>query len=381
MIKNIYLHIGLHKTASSSIQKSLGISTNHLKENGYLYPVFNIFGIRYFNHSIFFRNLFTNNPLTSDVNVRNRITTKEKQNEFIEEFKKQLHNQVEHFEGENLIFSGEFISILDSVGIKKMKEFFTICFNDQCVINILLIIRNPITRAPSIIQQNVKGSGHLSLNINNKKNRLFTKTATTFIEHFKKEKIEVIRFEDAIAYPGGPAAKILSVIGAPQKIINKVPNLHVNEKLSYEAVLILSTINERIPFKVNGVLNPLRANVKLKYFHEIPGTKFQITKDQQIAIWKNSIDDIKWISENFNCPAYQFDPDSLEDNEIIVKWETPTLNAISTLLEKQDKKVKNIIIKCIFHYIRKHKNQYPFHKRKKMYYYLASEWKKSLFNK
>lgn len=380
MIKNLYIHIGYPKAASSSIQMSLGKSSELLKKNGYLYPVFNIFGVKYSNHSIFFHNLFANAPQPSNVNLRNQITTEEKQYQFIDQFKKQLQEQLKSFKGENLILSGEGIIHLKTDGVRKMKEFFINLLGIQCNFCLIVVTRNPTSRIPSNMQQRVREGGVLSFERIFKTNTLFSHTLSVFLEHFSVSNFRIIRLEDTSSNRGGIIARLLNEVGLPPELIDKVPNVHINEKLSYEAVLILSAINKKIPFKVDGKLNPQRSSILLEDFHKIPGTKFQITEQQKIAIWKNSLNDTKWLSEKFNCPTYEFAQNSLKANEIVVKWDTKTLYAISLLLKKQDKAVKKIIIKGMFSYIWKHKNQYKQSRRMEIYYYLATEWKKSIFN-
>ena len=75
MIKYIFLHIGLHKTGSSSIQKSLAGSAGFLERIGYLYPVFRTGRHKIINHSMPFFSLFTDNPLKYHENILNGITT------------------------------------------------------------------------------------------------------------------------------------------------------------------------------------------------------------------------------------------------------------------------------------------------------------------
>jgi len=348
MIKNLYIHIGYPKAASSSIQKSLGQSTVLLQENGYLFPVFKVFGKMHLNHSIFFRNLFSDAQQHPIKNIRNHITTEEKQIQLINEFKKQLQDQLKNFEGENLIFSGEGIIHLKADGVKHIKEFFIDLLGPHCKFYLLLVTRNPVSRIQSNIQQNVREGGTLSFERIYKRNKLFHRTLTVFLEYFSVNDFKIISFEEAVSFPGGPAAKLLSEIGLPSEVIDKIPNVHANEKLTYEAMLILSAINEKIPFQLNGKLNPERENIRLNDFHKIPGTKFQLTYEQQKNIWQNSLHDIKWISEKFNRQEYKFDETHSNETEIFAQWNSVSLKAISLLLRKQNKIVKNIILKCVF---------------------------------
>lgn len=76
MIKNIFLHIGIHKTASTTIQNSLYTEREKLAEAGILYPVFNIRENNASNHSIAFYSLICEEPQKYHINVGHGFTTK-----------------------------------------------------------------------------------------------------------------------------------------------------------------------------------------------------------------------------------------------------------------------------------------------------------------
>jgi hypothetical protein len=62
MIKKIFVHIGVHKTGSTSIQQMLGRNREILIKHGFLYPVFKARSANIFNHSVPFVSMFKKNP-------------------------------------------------------------------------------------------------------------------------------------------------------------------------------------------------------------------------------------------------------------------------------------------------------------------------------
>ena len=77
MINNIFLHIGVHKTASTTIQNTLYSEREKLSDAGILYPEFRLGDIVISNHSIQFYSLFCEEPEKYHINVSHGFTTNE----------------------------------------------------------------------------------------------------------------------------------------------------------------------------------------------------------------------------------------------------------------------------------------------------------------
>lgn len=108
-MKTVYLHIGLHKTGTSTIQFFLAKNREKLKSLGYLYPFKTAA-----HHNLAF--------LVSD------IKKAQKENNNWEN----LFDEIENFEGENIIISSEAFSRSSNLGAsmisetrKKLKNFQT----------------------------------------------------------------------------------------------------------------------------------------------------------------------------------------------------------------------------------------------------------------
>lgn len=164
-MKKLILHIGLHKTATSTIQRSCYENRDLLKEQGFTYPYFKCSGELEVNHSHTFYSGFAENPRQYPMNIKKGFVKKkniEKLNQnLLKEFEQQCLN------AQNVIISGEDISALSSDGLSALKEYFErFDFN----IKVMCYVRKPYLHLCSRIQQKIrmgygilKDNGYLQL--------------------------------------------------------------------------------------------------------------------------------------------------------------------------------------------------------------------------
>ena len=137
MIKKIYIHIGLPKVASTSIQRSLAKSASFLKQKGILYPVFNINNKTISNHHVFFINRIFKNAENFDFNKNMGLINSKRIEEVNELLFKQFIKQLNSFEGNTLVFSGEFISFFNLQQLNAIKQFLLENINSKAKIEII----------------------------------------------------------------------------------------------------------------------------------------------------------------------------------------------------------------------------------------------------
>ena len=70
-MKRFILHVGFHKTATSSIQQTLALNLDQLAEQGYRYPIFEYNGLKITNHSIPFYSTYCKEPQKYNMNIMN----------------------------------------------------------------------------------------------------------------------------------------------------------------------------------------------------------------------------------------------------------------------------------------------------------------------
>ena len=152
MNKICYLHLGLHKTASTSFQSTCKRNENLLKSFDITYPTFKCSAKNknsVINHGIPICSLFHQEPKKAPVNIRWNIC--DKIDEINTSYNKQLEEYLE--ESNNIILSGESISTL---GKDEINKFINKVKNYDYKVKALALVRRPYAFYCSSIQEMVK---------------------------------------------------------------------------------------------------------------------------------------------------------------------------------------------------------------------------------
>lgn len=73
MDKIIYIHMGLHKTGTTTLQTLLSCNKEILRKQGFCYPISSLFTI---NQSIPIYSAFCNSPENYHINIRQKLSKK-----------------------------------------------------------------------------------------------------------------------------------------------------------------------------------------------------------------------------------------------------------------------------------------------------------------
>lgn len=159
MTKVCYLHLGLHKTASTSIQATFAQNACLLQERGITYPVFSLPEAKMpkiINHSIPVYSLYCERPEKYHVNrrwgVQNNI---EKVNSAYEE---QLASYLST--SGDIFISGEDVSVLP---MKSLSRLICTIQSYDYQIKAIALVRDPYSMFCSEMAQYVRGGRHFPL--------------------------------------------------------------------------------------------------------------------------------------------------------------------------------------------------------------------------
>jgi hypothetical protein len=344
MIKNIHVHIGGHKTGSTFIQESLGKIRDVLLVRGCLCPLFEIDGTLVNNHSVPFYSIFCKNPELYRPNVLRGYDTPDKVRKLNENHKKQLSQQLDKFDGETLIISGEDISTLDREGIQNLKEYLLRITNGDAAIKIIFFCRHPITYARSHIQEVVKGGQILEQEMENYASFARSHYQTrlgNFLSVFSHDDISVIKYEDAISHTQGLLGTFLSVVGMDPSLGEHLKDDRVNGSLSFESISLINAINRNVPRFVNHAPNSEWSACGHRLIRQISGAKFHLDREYNLRIWSESHDDMTWLCKNFSLSPYQFSEEDASENQ---RWDTDVLEQIHDLLPRVPLFARDIIL-------------------------------------
>ena len=245
----LFLHIGLHKTASSSFQLSCAGNQATLQKQNVFYPLFDCPGTihkKINNHSIPLFSLYTTHPESYPINLHWEIEDIVSVNQ---SYTQQLQQALEC--DEDLLLSGEDIASLE-------VDELTNCLNDMRSSGRELVmfacVRSPYAFHCSQVQQQVKdGVAMNPVGLCPQRHRV-SKLKQVF-----GESLHWIPFADACRHAQGPVGKFLDFCGIDPTTIT----IHnSNEGRSAELVRIQNLLNHHQPRIRDNALNPQYIRVR-----------------------------------------------------------------------------------------------------------------------
>lgn len=311
---DIVLHVGAHKTGSSSIQATLNAARYDLLNEGIgLYE-----GV---NHTDFYRG-FTDCHESYHQYYRGwrRKIRKDETRNKIKQFYSRRQNKLE-------IVSSEDISLLSIEALSDLKRFlFKECGFSK--VTVICYLRAPLDYLNSSIQQFIK-PGLTSLNdilndrfdnyrlqgcpsfmggAQNILQQLYFPIPEKLVQVFGRESVKFIKLEDAASK--GVTAELFRQIGDGYEL-SWLEEIRKNESMSHEACLLISEFNDRNPLlQVNYKLNKQRNREKcyVPFVRNIDGRKANLLNYSvlDLALLNSSIKSVNQAvdKELFECISF-----------------------------------------------------------------------------
>ena len=256
----LFIHIGLHKTASSSFQSTCRANRTLLKKQGIIFPLFERIESNHRtieNHSIPIFSLYTSHPEDYPINLRWKVDD-------IAAMNRSYRKQMNHFFecNEDILLSGEDIASLEAFELSRLLKDFRNTGRDLAV---FACVRSPYEFHCSQVQQQIKdGVAMHPGNLCPQRHRI-TKLKKVF-----GELIQWIPFTKACGHSQGPVGTYLNFCGIEPTRFN-IQNS--NEGRSAELVRIQNILNHNQPRIKNGKVNPKHIQIK-----PFKGHKFLLSK-------------------------------------------------------------------------------------------------------
>ena len=326
-MKQIIIHAGFHKTATSSIQKTCAKNKDKLQELGFYYPLFNLDRRVIPNHSIPFYSLFSSNPDKYHVNVRWGAKT----SEVNKKYEEQLNHILEQ-KYNKILISGEDISILSQLELNKIRKKIQSHAYD---IRVIIFVRRPLSSVNSVIQQRIKDGSSIETEYGNYKTRInkIQKIKSVFPE------AEFFSFRESCNHKYGPVGYFLEIIGVSK--FSHLEFIKNNQSASDQAIRLISFINKEQPLFINGKISSVRKSGDTNKLLQIKGDKFQLNKNE-LTKFKNKIsEENEFFLNKFGisfCDLQQdFVPDRTKNN-----WSSTQLKQLKIAISKIDENLKII---------------------------------------
>lgn len=262
-MKRLILHVGLHKTATSSIQVTLDKNRAELNRQGFIYPVFKMGTKEINNHSIPLYSSFCKFPEKYHINIKNNLNDRIK--EINEDYLSQLNRYLSM--DANIIISGEDVSALHIDALTKLQQIF---IANGFQLEVYCSVRRPYSFACSSLQERIKGGTNtLKILHIDKRSGVINKLIKAF-----GSSIHFSSFEKDCQSELGPVYAFIERVGVDA---SKIRVVNQNEGFGNLSTRMLSFLNESHPVIVNDALNPKGRGI---FQNSIDDQKFLLTKTE-----------------------------------------------------------------------------------------------------
>lgn len=287
-MKVCWIHIGMHKTGSTSIQESLAKAG---RGEGWSYVKLD--SLPNLNRALFA--MFDSNPNRHPVFVKQGLSP-EAIAERRERLRGKLRRLIQKFKGGNLILSTEMASLMDQAGVQEMRDFLAPWFDE---IRIIGYVRPPQAFKNSLFQEQVKhGKGTL----NNMTLPRYRMRFEKYDKVFGRENVMLREFKPSAFPDKCIVSDFCGVIGiaAPGEVTR------VNESLSREACGLLYAYRKLGPGYGTGEEIVRENNQLIAPLLQMEGTKFRFS-NRIIGKTPAELEDQAWMEERLGA--------SLEERE------------------------------------------------------------------
>lgn len=282
--KRLYLHLGLHKTGSSSFQKTCEANREILANEQIHYPIFqaswNGSTRKVTNHSIPLCSLLGTDPARYHINTRWGVTNHQDLNL---QYREQLETTLDSHS--KVILSGEGISLLATEGLARLNE---IAKGYGFKIIPFAVVRSPLQFFASSTQQQIKG-GHYKSFVGLGELSPPSLPPQPQLEHYASrierlqdffdKDITFIPFQAACSHPSGPSGYLLeTLIKLPEESANKITHRRYNSSHSNIWTRVQNQLNKINPQLLQGKINPAHTRAKSR-LNKI-GDKFLFTLEE-----------------------------------------------------------------------------------------------------
>jgi GSCFA family len=308
------IHIGMHKTGSTSIQKSLhGFENEH-----FLYADLGSLG----NHSLAIYSLFSQRPEQHHLH-RARGRDQNAVRAYNSEIQALLAQSIAKARGRTLIISGEDISVLPLSGVEKLRDYFCGQFAE---VGIVAYVRPPAALMASAFQQHVKGGSIRTIDPS-RIYRQYQSTFAKFDDAFGRDNVKLWKF-DPQAFPENDVVQ--DFCHKSGILLPKHKIVRMNESLSRPAIGLLYAYSKFA--KADGPQR-LRAPEAIRLGQLIDGDKFRFSPDLIRPVLEKNRSDIAWMEERLG-QSLQEDTGTARASDVRCEADLlqPDPNAVSKLL-------------------------------------------------
>lgn len=294
-MRELLLHVGMHKTGTTSIQQTLHAHVPLLQDHGYSW-----FDAGDANHSGAVYSAFTDKPHLYHENRRRGLHQPEDGARRAAACRAQLADFLTRASGPRMILSGEDISALRKDGVDRMLAAFRPLVDRIIVIG---FVRPPRSYVESAIQQRIKGGETLAGLHRRPVTPRYRERFAPFLSAPEVYQVLLHPFTPETLEQGCSVATFLRLIGAPESLYPRISVVRSNTGGSHLARVLALAANEAVPvFGPDGGPNPGRAARLTRFLDGLPGPRFEVPAEFVAASLAACGDDIAWMEGQLGAP-------------------------------------------------------------------------------
>jgi tetratricopeptide (TPR) repeat protein len=316
--KLLYLHIGIWKTGTTTIQNTLFQNCNVLEQLGVCYPSISA------NHT-FLPSAFHDNPENFIVS-KTRGLSGEKLKKWHQESLINFEKQIKGFD--QTVVSSEFLLDLPKIQIQKLKTYLDNLFHE---VKVIVYMRHPVDHLSSAINEQVK-QGHYGLEQAYKihgQAKEYEKVEN-WINAFGKQNIIMRPFEREQFIDKDIVTDFLTIIfdEIPIPNLQRLPT-EQNQTLSHAAVLFADIIVKQ---KVDNTYSGPQ-----DFLFKIKGPAYQAPNTLKVLVNNNTKSYLDTYKKYFGLRFLKDYSDFLTETTCEEIWNNETVESILNLLKHMPK--------------------------------------------
>ncbi|MBL6691815.1 MAG: hypothetical protein ISP91_15640 [Pseudomonadales bacterium] len=299
--KKVYIHIGLHKTGTTTLQQFLHANRQQLavEENIY-FPAL----APNLSHALY--GAFCDHPLEYNQNVFRGISDTHAVEKHREYVCQSLEQEFESASAAAAILSGEDLSLLTQDGWQRLIDWLN-PWTDE--IEAVCVVRDPLAWSQSAAQSMIKGGQTIeAVNAEPPLPEIRAKLNNA-VSTLGSKSLRVYNFDELRGHPGGLVGGLCATFGISNQWISTHHSDNRNLSMSQEAALLISALNQSKPMVASGELANGRAlGDSMKIIPGTLGQPFKLSMQAQVHVATACQPDLNWLKEELNLAVQCSDP-------------------------------------------------------------------------
>lgn len=329
MKATFYLHIGVQKTGTTSIQQTMFKNRESLLARGINYLPFDA------NHGGFLISLLSEKPHKERRNIRRYVDTPEKAATFNASNRERLTEVLSSNRCSKILISGEGLSIIPEEAVRRLKQMFD---PYAAGYRVIVYARDPYDYSNSAFLQRIKSGGTFA-NPGPPPLPKYRRKIEKYIDIFGRENVDIRIFDPGHFVGGDLISDFLVALGESAELKDSLQIRRANQSMSHEAAMILSEANMAIPVQVNGIANRARAFGFHVRVGEIKGEKFSIDPNDYSQRETAMLADLEWLHSTMGKPVFGRSTPRPASNG---RWSDATVDSIKNLVSEMASAIRKL---------------------------------------